>query len=55
MRSPAEAGPEPEIVPQLVALLPWGHVRVLLDRINERPTQRQGSGTPTHYLRRVQS
>ena len=39
MRSLAEAWPEPEIVPQLVALLPWGHLRVLLDRIKDRPTR----------------
>ena len=30
MRSLAEAWPEAAIVPQLVALLPWGHLRVLL-------------------------
>jgi predicted nuclease of restriction endonuclease-like (RecB) superfamily len=36
MRSLAEAWPDPEIVPQLVALLPWGHLRVLLDRLKER-------------------
>jgi predicted nuclease of restriction endonuclease-like (RecB) superfamily len=39
MRSLAEAWPEPEIVPQLVALLPWGHLRVLLDRIKDRTTR----------------
>jgi predicted nuclease of restriction endonuclease-like (RecB) superfamily len=39
MRSLAEAWPEPEIVPQLVALLPWGHLRALLDRIKDRPTR----------------
>ena len=36
MRSLAEAWPDPEIVPQRVALLPWGHVRLLLDRVKER-------------------
>jgi hypothetical protein len=41
MRRLAEAWPEPEIVPQLVALLPWGHLRVLLDRIK---TVQHGSG-----------
>lgn len=35
MRSLAEAWPEPEIVPQLVALLPWGHLRVLLDQLKD--------------------
>jgi hypothetical protein len=40
MRSLAEAWPEPEIVPQLVALLPWGHLRVLLDRIKDLITGR---------------
>jgi predicted nuclease of restriction endonuclease-like (RecB) superfamily len=36
MRSLADAWPEAEIVPQLVALLPWGHLRVLLDRLKDR-------------------
>jgi predicted nuclease of restriction endonuclease-like (RecB) superfamily len=36
MRSLAEAWPDAEIVPQLVALLPWGHLRVLMDRIKDR-------------------
>lgn len=36
MRSLAEAWPDSEIVPQLVALLPWGHLRVLLDRLKDR-------------------
>lgn len=35
MRSLAEAWPDPEIVPQLVALLPWGHLRVLLDQLKD--------------------
>jgi predicted nuclease of restriction endonuclease-like (RecB) superfamily len=35
MRSLAEAWPDAEIVPQLVALLPWGHLRVLLDQLKE--------------------
>ena len=35
MRTLAEAWPDPEIVPQLVALLPWGHLRVLLDQIKD--------------------
>ncbi|MGI4853898.1 MAG: PDDEXK nuclease domain-containing protein [Janthinobacterium lividum] len=35
MRSFAEAWPDPEIVPQRVALLPWGHIRLLLDRVKE--------------------
>ena len=39
MRSLAEAWPETEIVPQLVALLPWGHLRVLLDRLKDRKTR----------------
>ncbi len=33
MRSLAEAWPDDEKVPQLVALLPWGHLRVLLDQL----------------------
>jgi predicted nuclease of restriction endonuclease-like (RecB) superfamily len=36
MRSLAEAWPHAEIVPQLVALLPWGHLRVLLDQLKDR-------------------
>ncbi len=39
MRSLAEAWPDSEIVPQLVALLPWGHLRVLLDRLKDRETR----------------
>ena len=35
MRALAEAWPDPAIVPQAVALLPWGHLRLLLDRIKE--------------------
>ena len=35
MRSLAEAWPDSEIVPQLVALLPWGHLRVLLDQLKD--------------------
>lgn len=36
MRSLAEAWPDSAIVPQLVALLPWGHLRVLMDRLEDR-------------------
>ena len=39
MRSLAEAWPDSEIVPQLVALLPWGHLRVLLDRLKDQKTR----------------
>jgi predicted nuclease of restriction endonuclease-like (RecB) superfamily len=39
MRSLAAAWPDPEVVPQLVALLPWGHLRVLLDRVKDGPTR----------------
>jgi predicted nuclease of restriction endonuclease-like (RecB) superfamily len=35
MRSLAEAWPDPQVVPQRVALLPWGHLRLLLDRVKE--------------------
>jgi predicted nuclease of restriction endonuclease-like (RecB) superfamily len=35
MRRLAEAWPGPEFVPQLVAQIPWGHLRVLLDKIEE--------------------
>lgn len=35
MRSLAEAWPDPEMLPQHVALLPWGHLRLLLDRVKE--------------------
>ena len=40
MKSLAEAWTEPAIVPQLVALLPWGHLRVLLDMV-KNPVQRE--------------
>jgi len=43
MRSFAEAWPEPEILQQLIAKLPWGHQTRLLDRIKDRPTR--GNGT----------
>src|ERR1700678_1826334 len=39
MRSLAEAWPDSAIVPHLVALLPWGHLRVLLDRLKDRETR----------------
>ena len=35
MRSLAEAWPDPEMLPQRVATLPWGHLRLLLDRVKE--------------------
>jgi predicted nuclease of restriction endonuclease-like (RecB) superfamily len=35
MRSLAEAWPDTAIVPQRVALLPWGHLRLLLDRVKD--------------------
>lgn len=35
MRSLAEAWPDPEMLPQRVALLPWGHLRLLLDRVKD--------------------
>jgi predicted nuclease of restriction endonuclease-like (RecB) superfamily len=35
MRSLAQAWPDVSIVPQRVALLPWGHLRLLLDRVKE--------------------
>ena len=50
MRSFAEAWPEAEIVPQLVALLPWGHLRVLLDRLKERETREWYAGKLNFYL-----
>jgi predicted nuclease of restriction endonuclease-like (RecB) superfamily len=40
MRSLAHAWPDASIVPQRVALLPWGHLRLLLDRVKE-PDARQ--------------
>ena len=39
MRSLAEAWPEPEIMQQLVAKLPWGHNLQVLDRVKDRPTR----------------
>jgi hypothetical protein len=35
MRRLAEAWPGPAFVPQAVAQMPWGHLRVLLDKIEE--------------------
>jgi predicted nuclease of restriction endonuclease-like (RecB) superfamily len=40
MRTLAEVWPDPAKVPQLVALLPWGHLRVLLDQLKV-PTLRE--------------
>jgi predicted nuclease of restriction endonuclease-like (RecB) superfamily len=39
MRAFAEAWPEPAILQQLVAKLPWGHNLRVLDRIKDRPTR----------------
>jgi predicted nuclease of restriction endonuclease-like (RecB) superfamily len=39
MRSLAEAWPEPEILQQLIAKLPWGHNVRVLDRIKDRATR----------------
>ena len=39
MRSLAEAWPEPEILQQLIAKLPWGHNTRVLDRVKDRPTR----------------
>jgi predicted nuclease of restriction endonuclease-like (RecB) superfamily len=36
MRSLAAAWPDTEVVPQAVGQLPWGHVRVLLDKLTTR-------------------
>ena len=36
MRSFAEAWPEPEILQQLIAKLPWGHNVRLLELVNDR-------------------
>lgn len=35
MRALAEAWPDETIVPQLVAQIPWGHNRILLDRVKD--------------------
>jgi predicted nuclease of restriction endonuclease-like (RecB) superfamily len=39
MRAFAEAWPEPAILQQLVAKLPWGHNLRVLDRVKDRPTR----------------
>jgi len=39
MRQLAESWPDESIVPQLVAQIPWGHNRLLLDRVKD-PTER---------------
>ena len=39
MRAFAEAWPDPAILQQLIAKLPWGHNLRVLDRIKDRPTR----------------
>ncbi|RBY83556.1 DUF1016 domain-containing protein [Geodermatophilus sp. TF02-6] len=39
MRALAEAWPEAQVVPQAVGQLPWGHVRTLLDAIDDQRTR----------------
>lgn len=39
MRALAEAWPEPEILQQLIAKLPWGHNLRVLDRVKDRRTR----------------
>ncbi len=39
MRSLAEAWPEPEILQQLIAKLPWGHNIRVLDKVKDRATR----------------
>jgi predicted nuclease of restriction endonuclease-like (RecB) superfamily len=39
MRAFAEAWPDREFVQQVIAQLPWGHHKRLLDRIKDRPTR----------------
>ena len=39
MRALAEAWPEPEILQQLIAKLPWGHNLRIMDRIKDRATR----------------
>ncbi|RRA49256.1 YhcG family protein [Acidipila sp. EB88] len=39
MRTFAEAWPEPTILQQLIAKLPWGHNLRVLDRVKDRPTR----------------
>ena len=40
MRALAAAWPDPEIVPRLVGRLPWGHIRELLDKLDD-PGERE--------------
>jgi hypothetical protein len=42
MRTLAEVWPEPPRVPQLVALLPWDHLRVLLDQLKDPDLRADG-------------
>jgi len=39
MRLFAAAWPDEEMLPHGVAALPWGHISVLLDRLDDRPTR----------------
>ncbi len=50
MRSLAEAWPSADaVVPRAVAQLPWGHVRVLLDKLSGRPERDWYAAAATEY------
>ncbi len=49
MRSLAEVWPDPQIVPQRVALLPWGHIRLLLDRVKDSAVRDWYMGASIEY------
>jgi len=49
MRSLAEVWPDPQIVPRRVALLPWGHVRLLLDRVKDAAARDWYMGASIEY------
>ncbi len=49
MRALAASWPDAEVVPQAVAQLPWGHVRVLLDKLSTRPERDWYAAAASEY------
>ena len=50
MRHLAEAWPDPLIVQQLVAQIPWGHDCILLDKIESRLHDSEGPADDQGHL-----
>ena len=49
MRALAAAWPDAEVVPRAVGQLPWGHVRVLLDKLSTRPERDWYAAAASEY------